>query len=43
MYGSAKLLLDVYICVQIIVSEQMCTVENRVNICVINLENVIIG
>ena len=39
MNGSAKLLLDVYRCVHIIVSEQMCTGENRANICVINLGN----
>ena len=39
MYGSVKLLLDVYRCVHIIVSEQMCTGENRVNLCVINLAN----
>ena len=43
MNGSAKLLLDVYRCVHIIVSEQMCTGENRANICVRNLENAIIG
>ena len=39
MNGSAKLLLDVYRCVHIIVSEQMCTGENRANICVIDLWN----
>ena len=43
MNGSAKLLLDVYRCVLMILSEQMYTVENRANICVINLENAIIG
>ena len=43
MNGSAKLLLDVYRCVLIILSEQMYTVENRANTCVINLENAIIG
>ena len=42
MNGSAKLLLDVYRCVHIIVSEQMCTGENRVNMCVINFKNAII-
>ena len=43
MNGSAKLLLDVYRCVLMILSEQMYTVENRANIRVINLENAIIG
>ena len=43
MCGSAKLLLDVYRCAHIVVSEQTCTGGNRVNTCVINLENVIIG
>ena len=43
MSGTAKLLLDVYRCVHIIVSEQMCAGENRANMCLINLENAIIG
>ena len=37
MNGSAKLLLNVYKCVHIIVSEHVCAGENRANIFVINV------